>query len=56
VESNIREPIDDVADDAPVIHTGSTVRTGKERFDTLQLAFGKITYPPVSWLMDEFLS
>ena len=56
VESNIREPIDDVADDAPVIHTGSTVRTGKEWFDTFQLAFGKITYPPVSWLMDEFLS
>ena len=42
VESNIREPIDDVADDAPVIHTGSTVRTGKEWFDTFQLAFGKI--------------
>ena len=32
----------DAADDASVIDTRSTVRTGKERFDTLQLAFGKI--------------
>ena len=53
---SVLDDVDNTAGDTPVIHTGSTVRTGKERFDTLQLAFGKITYPPVSWLMDEFLS
>ena len=31
----------DAADDASVIDTRGTVRTGKERFDTLQLAFRK---------------
>lgn len=39
---SVLDDVDDAADDTPVIHTGSTVRTGKERFDTLQLAFGKI--------------
>ena len=39
---SVLDEIDDIADDAPVIHTGSTVRTGKEWFDTFQLAFGKI--------------
>ena len=36
------DDVDDAADDTPVIHTGSTVRTGKEEFDTFQLAFKKI--------------
>ena len=39
---SVLDDVDDVADDAPVIHTESTVRTGKERFDTFQLVFGKI--------------
>ena len=38
---SVLDEIDDIADDAPVIHTGSTVRTGKGRFDTLQLGFRK---------------
>ena len=39
---SVLDDVDNTADDASVIHTGSTVRTGKERFDTFQLAFGKI--------------
>ena len=39
---SVPDDADNAADDTPVIHTGSTVRTGKERFDTLQLTFGKI--------------
>ena len=39
---SVLDDVDDAADDTPVIHTGNTVRTGKERFDTLQLTFGKI--------------
>ena len=39
---SVLDDIDNAADGTPVIHTGSTVRTGKERFDTLQLTFGKI--------------
>ena len=39
---SVLDDVNDTADDASVIHTGSTVRTGKERFDTLQLTFGKI--------------
>ena len=39
---SVLDDVDDATDDAPVIHTGSTVRMGKERFDTFQLAFGKI--------------
>lgn len=38
---SVLDDVDDAADDTPVIHTGSTVRTGKERFDTLQLGFRK---------------
>ena len=38
----VLDDVYDAADDASVIDTRSTVRTGKERFDTLQLAFGKI--------------
>ena len=39
---SVLDDVDDAADDTPVIYTGSTVGTGKERFDTLQLIFGKI--------------
>ena len=39
---SVLDDVDNAADDTPVIHTGSTVGTGKERFDTLQLTFGKI--------------
>ena len=39
---SVLDDVDDAADDTPVIYTGSTVGTGKERFDTLQLTFGKI--------------
>ena len=39
---SVLDDVDDAADETPVIHTGNTVRTGKERFDTLQLVFGKI--------------
>ena len=38
----VLDDVYDAADDASVIDTRGTVRTGKERFDTLQLAFGKI--------------
>ena len=39
---SVLDDVDNAADDTPVIHTGNTVRTGKERFDTLQRTFGKI--------------
>ena len=34
---SVLDDVDDAADDTPVIHTGNSVRTGKEWFDTLQL-------------------
>ena len=37
----VLDDVYDAADDASVIDTRGTVRTGKERFDTLQLAFRK---------------
>ena len=39
---SVLDDVDNAAGDTPVIHTGSTVRTGKERFDKLQLTFGKM--------------
>ena len=36
------DDVDDAADDTPVIHTGSTVRTGKERFETQSFRLGKL--------------
>lgn len=32
---SVLDDVDDAADDTPVIHTGSTMRTGKERLLTL---------------------